>query len=270
LPRSCFGDYAREQNAFQAITDAVLESAKRHTGTNRKVVRICCNIDDRRGSFIVSRVDLRRLLDDMTRSRLDSESLAQMLHVHCAFNFIGDLVAKLPRKVSPTARRLTYQLPASLRAAHTLVALSKEDRDLQRRIDEIIENDAELKAYILAVFKCGWNVQQAQAVALVDRGFRGAWEAAAFPGLIYTASKDVAVLRKAGRRVPPEVRYRDPRDVFRAYLYGKRSAHLTDALTKIHARGGWRWDLIVEGWKRLYLEKPGAAARSASIKILAP
>ena len=150
----------------------------------------------------------------------------------CFTPFVSRLVHTPPRRGGLYLRRLTLQLPAALMAAHTLVALSPKpgNQRLSQNIEQIFIDDDALTRYREHVTLLGWNPLHATVVGLVDRAFRGAWEKAEHAGLLYTASTDVAVARKARRpvRAAQALRYRNPTDVLREYLYGRSRESLTN------------------------------------------
>ena len=146
---------------------------------------------------------------------------------------------------------------------HTLVALTStpNNRRLNQKIARIFADDAELGAYLKAVELCGWNKEQALVVGLVDRAFRGAWEKADHAGLLYAASKNVALLHKAGRPIPPSLRYREPADVLREYHYGPNREPQINRILQTRKTRPSIYDLLLKSWERTYLGDPGAAAK---------
>ena len=180
-------------------------------------------------------------------------------------DFVPAVVAASPKRQGISVYRLTRYLPAALLGAHSLVAKGERDLRLKRSINRIVVNDPELADYLLVCRNQGWNVDMALVVGLVDRAFRGAWEAARHPGLIYSASREVAFLVQMGHAPPPATRYRDPANVIHKYLYGPPRQALTATLRQAREKAKpdmpGVWSLTFDWWVRTYLGQPGAAAK---------
>lgn len=268
IPRACFGDFDRELAAFHQVGLVLIEVATRARSGHGTVSRpLLFGRAKGRITFTRSRLtDLRRIVAELRTDGHDpAEDLSFYLYARCCCDFVAQLVTTPPRRVRADQRRLTLVLPAALVAVSALLNVkANEPRSrICARVKTILEEDDEVAAYVQIAEELGWNSHQALVVGLVDRAFRGAWEAVALPGLLYTASKDVALLVRAGWRLPPEVRYRDPRTVLREYLYGAR-APLTSHWLEMRRRDPQSFKLRLEPYlrwaERIFLGPAGAAA----------
>lgn len=274
LPRAVLRDFKKGRGALRGLGGTIVAALPR-LRRRGKPVKL-------RGDAHTS-VEFARTAIPILRSVVawygpdGGQFLGNVLDSHVRADFVGQLVATTPRgAVSACARRLTLALPAAFAGTHPLVVLAQRDTDLRSRIVEILSEDAGIGAYLEAVQENGWNIQQATVVALVDRAFRGAWEAAGHPGVIYAASADVAALRHARLPIPPAIRYRDPRDVCREYRSREADKRLADGFRELHLPDQHAntlgvqsviWPSLVAALKSNYLGEPGAAARRFRLSV---
>ncbi len=281
LPRSCFADFETGMSTMQLLASVMLngEPRLRRTGGPIKFAARLPSDPPLRVKIMFKRADLpslRKALRAWRETWSDdspSDALASHLYSRC-FPKVAGLITTPPRRNGIEQRRVTGYIAAALRAVHTIVAAiiplgrSKDERIQERtaavqdRIEAICEEHRDIHTYCAVALTQGWNVEQALVVGLVHRAFEGAWEATNHRGLIYRANADVALLRKLGKRVPsaiPANLFRDPRDVYRQYLYRNRT--LSEHLLKMKRDRPHLVPLYVEWAEQAFLGKPGAAAR---------
>ncbi len=278
LPRSCFADFETGMSTMQAVASTLLDTEPRlRLRRTAGPIKISARLpsDSRlRATITFARCDLPALRKAIRHWRETStdlgmnptEDLASHLYCRC-FPKVARLITTPPRRNGIEQRRVTGYIAVALRAAHRIVALgrSKDERIQERipairdRIEAICEEYPAIRTYCAVAKESGWDVEQALAVGLVDRAFHGAWEATDHPGLMYTANADVALHRKHGKRPPDAIRFRDPRDVYRQYLYRDRA--LSEHLLKMKRDRPHLLTLYVKWAEQAFLGKPGAAAR---------
>lgn len=266
IPRRLFGSFAQERFAFHEVSSALVEDMKRaRCGTGVVVVRV--RLGRSRSSMTFERSslqDLKKIVADLVACGQDAATqLGLYLHARCCCNFVAELVATTPRRVTPTQRRITSFVPAALIAVRVVLEAeeARQSVRVRARVAQIVQEDDNLRGYLQAAEKHGWNPHHALVVGLVDRAFGQAWVKASLPGLLYTASKDVADLVKNRHPIPTAVRYRDPREVLRKYFYGKAHTRVTDGLRLQKRESPDLFQSLYLDWaERTYLGTPGAAA----------
>lgn len=264
LPRECFEEGAKAIDAMQALASALVERLpKRHT--RRGVLRAVCRpLGSRsRASIEIERSAIPTLREGLAQLGTDpKEALGYNLFAGCCTSFVATLVRTPPRRGGLPVRQVTLALPAALTAVRALVAARQKDERLRARIEEIAEKDAELNAYLQVVDEFGWNLDQALVVGIVDRALRGAWEKAGHPGIIYTGAPELALYKEMGQVPHPAVRYRDPADTLREYLYGQHTKPIVDSLLKVTRKSPALVKSYLEWAERTYLGEPGDAAKA--------
>lgn len=208
-------------------------------------------------------IALRKALREWRETWSDDDpafALGQALHSSC-FPRLERLINSPPRgRTGIQERVVTRYIAPALHAARFLVTISSNEPGIRRRIDAITQNDIEIAAYRAAATELGWNADQAEVISLADRALRGAWEKAVLPGLIFSASRNVRSMAKIqNTKAKLATRYRDPRDVFREYLYHDRA--FSQSLHNLYER---KPHLIAHyrTWaESILLGQPGDAAR---------
>lgn len=262
FPRELFADSGALFDSFVRAGAAFVAEARKRRAVRGKALTVRCCLplpSNPKARLTLSRERLPLLKKE------DGEVLGASLASACLTPSVSRLVHTPPRRGGLYLRRLTLQLPAALMAAHSLVALPPKpgNQSLPQNIEQIFMDDDELTRYREHVKLLGWNPLHATVVGLVDRAFRGAWEKADHAGLLYTASKDVALVRKARRPVlaAQALRYRDPTDVLREYHYGRKRESQTNRIINLAKTRRHIYDRLLKSWTRTYLGEPGAAAR---------
>lgn len=271
LPRAVLEHMVQESSGFDLetqIAQTLLEAARRPPRTRKSTVTLSVVVNRPAPSKLRIKLprgglqQLRRAVDadpgDLTPYQ---DRLPLLIAAWFFTDFIPTVVTSSPKRHGVSVYRLSRCLPAALLGAHTLVKMGDRDPQLRRQIEGLVGEDSELTAYLLVCQELGWNRDQALVVGFVDRAFRGAWDAAGHPGLIYTCSKAVALQVRRGLRPSPKTRYRDPSDVLDEYLYGRRRQPLSAHVSQVRKTQPPVWDLIFNAWQRLYLGEPGAAAK---------
>ncbi len=271
LPRAVLEHMAQESSGFDLetqIAQTLLEAARRPPRTRKPTMTLSVVVNGPAPSKL--RISLPRLGLQQLRRALEADSgdltpyqnhLPALIAMWLFTDFVPTVVAASPKGPRASEYRLNRYLPAALLGAHTLVEMGDRNPQLRRRIEELVREDPELTAYLQVCQDLGWNTYQARVVGLVDRAFRGAWDAADHPGLIYTCSKDVAFQVQRGLRPSLETRYRDPANVLDEYLYGRRRQPLSAHVSQVKKAHPAAWDLTFNAWQYLYLGAPGAAAK---------
>jgi hypothetical protein len=275
LARECFTDVAFGIERLGDVAAAVVGQVPTSRVRGNSPLRIvAARRPDTRGAAIeFHRADLPAFRSALVALKVTAQRTGGIppavlvqgqLMSTCFTSFIASLITTPPRSVSISARRVTLCLPAALLAVRALVALaqgpvkSERVRDAARiraRLDDISTEDSEIAAYLLVGKRAGWNHGQSLVVGLVDRAFRGAWEAHALPGLVYRVTATVAAAARAGAHIDPLERFRDPRHAMRAYSYRGTDA-LQDHIRKLSRP---HQDLWLRWAEKTYLGEPGAA-----------
>lgn len=206
-------------------------------------------------------ITLKRFLDNSPQG-YDShhENLKYALLLSFFLSRFLPRLSKLPRGRAKAAYRLTSLLPAALYACREIIRnltvsqterlsaiveeMIDDTRMLHKKLRDLMATIVQEDEYVLTRFLD--KEPDAIVLSLVHRAFFGVWEMFGHPGLLEA----------------------DPDDLYREYLYGRKTEKLRETIGKAKELGSEFYGSIAATWERLYLGERGAATRAFFPEVL--